>query len=165
MTEMPTPQTFDVANIDKVRHQKRRVFTDTHALPWTEWVMERTWFKLLQVDIKTGGFTMLLKVDANNTAPVHHHIGAIEGWMVEGEFGYGDDRGGAGAYVWEETGAIHMPTTRSGFIMLTIVHGPLAGYNPDGTLSGIIDAELMLKLARDAGAADHIAAPQLYEFA
>lgn len=164
MTEMTNHQQFDIANAEKVRHQTRRVFTDTEALPWLEWVMPRTWFKLLQVDMKTGGFTALIKVGANNIAPVHHHVGAIEGYVLDGEFGYDDDRGAAGAYVWEETGAIHMPTTTKGFTMFMIAHGPLAGYNPDGSLAGIFDGEAMLRMARAGAAADHITAHQLYEF-
>ena len=152
------------STMPQIRHQKKKVFFDPKKLPWTEWVMPRTWFKLLNVDMKTGGFTMLLKVDRDNSAPIHHHLGAIEGIIIEGEFGYDDDRGGPGWYAWEDTGVIHSPTTTSGFVMFTIAHGPLAGYNEDGSIGGFIDAELMLNLARANNAADHISGPLLYEF-
>lgn len=147
-----------------VRHQKVNVFFNPATLPWTPWVMPNTWFKLLNVDLKTGGFTMLLKVGPNTQAPIHHHIGAIEGIMLEGEFGYDEDRGTTGCYVWEETGAIHTPTTTTGFVLYAAVHGPLAGYEEDGRLAGLIDAELMLGLARANNAADHVRVPVLYEF-
>ncbi len=159
MTETPAkPATA------QVRHQKINVFFNPETLPWTPWVMPNTWFKLLNIDLKTGGFTILLKVGPNTQAPLHHHIGAIEGFMLEGEFGYEQDRGSVGWYVWEETGAIHTPTTTSGFVMYAAVHGPLAGYDQDGKLSGLVDAEMMLQLARENNAAAHIRVPTLYEF-
>lgn len=148
----------------RVRHQKTNVFFNPATLPWTDWVMPNTWFKLLNVDLKTGGFTMLLKVGADTQAPIHHHLGAIEGFMLEGEFGYDADRGSAGWYVWEQTGAIHTPTTTTGFVLYATVYGPLAGYEDDGRVAGLIDAELMLGLARANQAADHIRVPVMYEF-
>ncbi|HEY8351204.1 MAG TPA: cupin domain-containing protein, partial [Sphingomonadales bacterium] len=95
----------------KPRHP---AFFDPAKLPWSPWVMEGTWFKLLRVDRKTGGFSMLLKVDPGNEAPVHGHLGAVEAFVIEGEFGYDDDRGGVGSYVYEEAGSIHMPTAPDG---------------------------------------------------
>ncbi|WP_374764109.1 2,4'-dihydroxyacetophenone dioxygenase family protein [Yunchengibacter salinarum] len=131
-------------------------FFDPGTLDWAPWVMEGTWFKLLNVDMKTGGFTMLLKVDADNEAPVHGHLGAVEAYVLEGEFGYEEDRGGVGSYVYEEAGSIHMPTAPDGTVMFAIAHGPLTGYNDDGSIAGVIDASVMLTMAREAGAADHV---------
>ncbi len=132
------------------------VFFNPENLPWSEWVMPGTWFKLLSVNRMIGGFTMLLKVEAGQQAPVHHHIGAIEGIMLEGEFGYDEDRGETGWYIHEPAGAIHEPTTRTGFVMYASVFGPLMGYNDDGSIAGIIDAEVMYKMAVANNAADHI---------
>ncbi len=131
-------------------------FFDPSTLPWSPWVMVGTHFKLLNIDRKSGGFTMLLKVDAGNEAPVHGHPGAVEAYIVEGEFGYEDDRGGVGTYVYEESGAIHEPTSPDGVIMFAVAHGPLVGYNDDGTVAGVVDAKLMYEMALAAGAADHI---------
>lgn len=139
------------------RHQRRRVFLDSASLPWVPWVMPKTWFKLLNIDEKTGGFTILLKVDAPNQAPIHHHFGAIEGYVIEGEFGYGPgDRGAGGAYVFEEGGAIHEPDTDAGFTMFMIAYGPIAGYAEDGSVAGVVDAESMYRLAAQHGVADHV---------
>jgi quercetin dioxygenase-like cupin family protein len=141
----------------KPRHQRRRVFLDPASIPWSPWVMPKTWYKLLNIDEKTGGFTILLRVDAPNQAPIHHHLGAIEGYVIEGEFGYGtDDRGAAGAYVYEEGGAIHEPDTAVGFTMFMIAYGPVAGFGADGSVAGIVDAESMYRLALAHGAAGHL---------
>ncbi|RMF10121.1 MAG: hypothetical protein D6763_06365 [Alphaproteobacteria bacterium] len=131
-------------------------FFDPTELPWSPWVLEGTWFKLLRVDRKTGGFSMLLKVEPGNEAPIHGHLGAVEAYVIDGEFGYDDDRGGAGSYVYEEAGSIHMPTSPDGVVMFAVAHGPLVGYNDDGSVAAIVDGKLMYQLARENDAADHI---------
>lgn len=134
----------------------RPAFFDTGTLPWAPWVMEGTHFKLLNVDLKTGGFSMLLKVDPDNEAPVHGHLGAVEAFVLEGEFGYEEDRGGPGSYVYEAAGSIHRPTSPQGTIMFAIVHGPILGYEDDGSPAAAVDAGFMLRLAREHGVADHL---------
>lgn len=140
----------------KVIKPDHPAFFDPASLPWTPWVMEGTWFKLMRVDKKTGGFSMILKVDKGNEAPIHGHLGAVEAFVIEGEFGYEDDRGGEGSYVYEEAGSIHMPTSPDGVTMFAIVYGPLVGYNDDGSVAAIIDGKLMFQLARDNNAVGHI---------
>jgi len=135
----------------------RPAFFDTNNLAWSPWVMDGTHFKLLNVDTKTGGFSMLLKVDADNDAPVHGHLGAVEAFVIEGGFGYEEDRGGVGSYVYEAAGSIHQPTSPEGSIMFAVVHGPIVGYQDNGEIDGIVDAEFMLKLAREHNTADHLA--------
>lgn len=132
------------------------VFFDTKALPWTPWVIEGTHFKLLRVDPLTGGFTMLLKVDPGNEAPVHGHIGAVEAYVVDGEFGYEEDRGGVGAYVFEPAGARHEPTSPDGAVMFAVIHGPLVGYDEHGNVAAVVDGAAMYELARAAGAHNHL---------
>ncbi|WP_138378908.1 2,4'-dihydroxyacetophenone dioxygenase family protein [Luteithermobacter gelatinilyticus] len=135
----------------------RKAFLDTHKLPWTNWVMEGTYFKLLNINEMTGGFTIMLKVDPGIEAPVHHHIGGIEAYVTEGEFGYGDDdRGGVGSYVLEASGSIHQPDSPDGTTMFAIAHGPLVGYNEDGSIAVVVDARLMYEMAKANNAADHI---------
>lgn len=138
----------------------RKAFFDVNALPWLDWVMEETWFKLLNINPICGGFTMLLKVGPNNTAPVHGHVGSVEGILLEGGFGYGEDRGRAGWYVREPGGINHIPDTDGdGMVMFATVNGPLTGYNPDGSLAIVVDAKLMYELAAKGNAADHIDKP------
>ena len=139
------------------RRPERKAFFDTHSIPWSPWVMPGTEFKLLHVNKENGGWSMMLKVEPGRVADLHHHIGSIEGYIVSGGFGYGsDDCGGPGSYVFEEAEAIHEPHTEDGFEMFAIFNGPLAGYHPDGTLSGVADATTMVELARDNNALAHI---------
>ncbi|MEX6723736.1 2,4'-dihydroxyacetophenone dioxygenase family protein [Parapedomonas caeni] len=136
-------------------------FFDTSTLPWKPWVMEGTHYKLLSINPRTGGFTMLLKVDAGNEAPVHGHLGTVEAYIVEGGFGYGADRGRVGAYVLEEGGINHQPDTdNDGVVMFAVAHGPLCGFNEDGSIAAVVDGKLMYQRAREHGVAGHIAKPE-----
>ncbi|KQX26037.1 MULTISPECIES: cupin domain-containing protein [unclassified Sphingomonas] len=138
----------------------RPAFYDVGQLPWLDWVMPETWFKLLNVNPLTGGFTLLLKVGPSNEAPVHGHIGGVEGILLEGGFGYGEDRGRAGWYVREAGGINHIPDTDpDGMVMFATVNGPLVGYHADGSVAAIVDGKLMYEMAEAGGAADHIDKP------
>ncbi len=142
----------------------KSAFFDASKLPWADWVMPGTWFKLLNVNPITGGFTMLLKVEASNEAPVHGHLGAVEGIILEGGFSYDEDHGYTGNYVYEGAGIRHEPNTHAGgLVMFAVVHGPLCGYNGDGSVAGIVDARKMYDMAVAAGAADHIEKPAHWE--
>lgn len=156
-TETTTLATRAKTTTLKPRKPSRPAFFDSNKLPWAPWVMDGTHFKLLNIDKKSGGFTMLLKVDAGNEAPVHGHVGAVEAYVLEGEFGYDSDRGGAGAYVYEEAASVHMPDTPGGTVMFAVVHGPLVGYNDDGSVAAIVDGKFMYELAAQHGVAGHLA--------
>ncbi len=145
----------EIAGIALTQHDKP-AFIDPETLPWTPWVMDGTYFKLMDVDPKTGGFTMFLKVDPGVVAPTHGHVGAIQGVILEGGFAYEDDAGKQGDYICEHGGAIHRPVSPQGCLMFAIGHGPLVGYNPDGTIAAVIDGKMMYDMAMAAGVADHI---------
>jgi 2,4'-dihydroxyacetophenone dioxygenase len=142
-------------------------FFNPNSLAWTPWVMPGTWFKLLNLNPITGGFSMLLKVSADNEAPIHGHIGSVEAYIIEGGFGYGADRGRTGWYIHEAGGINHRPDADiDGVIMFAVAHGPLFGYNPDGSIAGIVDAKAMYALASQAGVAAHLdKAPQWNDLA
>lgn len=132
-------------------------FFDPGTLSWEPWVMEGTYYKLLAVDQKSGGFTLLLKVDPGVTAPIHGHSGAVEGYITKGWMAYGEDsRGNTGYYITEAGGVRHEPTAPDGVEIFAILHGPLVGYDPDGSVSSIVDAKFMYEMATEAGQADHI---------
>jgi len=135
---------------------KYPVFFKPETIPWTEWAMPGTWFKLLYLNDTQGSFTILLKVDPDNEAPIHRHTAAVEAYVIEGEFGYGNDRGGVGSYAYEPSGATHEPTSPGGVIMFAIIHGPILGYNPDGSIAGVIDNDFMYDAAMANNAAGHI---------
>lgn len=136
---------------------ERKEFIDTEAIPWTPWIMPGTYFKLFYVDEASGRFTFLLKVDPGTQAPVHGHIGTAEAFILEGGFFYfEDDKGFPGAYTAELSGAIHQPVSPNGCVMFAVAHGPISGFNPDGSLGGVCDAKMMYELAHQANAADHV---------
>lgn len=139
-------------------HGGASAFLDPETLPWTPWVMPGTHYKLMTVDVRSGGFTMFLKVDPGTVAPVHGHVGAVEGVILEGGFAYDDDAGRAGHYICEHGASVHRPTSPEGCVMFAVLHGPLVGYGEDGAVAGIVDAKAMLDMARAAGVADHIRA-------
>lgn len=137
------------------RHGKD--FVNLAEVPWTPWVMEGTHFKLLAINELSGGFSMLLKVDPGVQAPVHGHLGSAEAYLVEGGFYYEeDDPGHAGYYTYERGGSIHQPVSPQGCVMFAVTHGPLAGCNPDGSVSAVVDCRLMLQLAEANAAAAHV---------
>jgi len=138
----------------------RSAFFNPSSLPWADWVMPGTWFKLLNINPVNGGFSMLLKVSASNEAPIHGHFGAVEGFLLEGGFSYDEDRGRVGDYVYEGAGIRHVPHTHDdGMVMFAVVHGPLGGFHDDGSVAAVVDAKLMYDLAVAANAADHIEKP------
>src|SRR3569623_144299 len=86
------------------------VSCDAAQLAWVPWAMRGTHFKLLHADPDSGRFTLLIKMAANVTAPVHRHVGAVEGYLLDGGFHYHDAphiRFTAGCYLLEHGGAVH----------------------------------------------------------
>lgn len=147
-------------NVFETGRTTHNAFIAQASLPWTPWVMEGTWFRLLNINAVSGGFTMMLKVSPHNEAPLHGHFGAVEGYIVEGDFSYPGDPGHTGDYVYEGAGVRHVPTTgEHGLVMFAVVHGPLGGFHPDGSVAAVVDARLMYELAVSAGAAGHITKP------
>jgi 2,4'-dihydroxyacetophenone dioxygenase len=131
-------------------------FFNPETIAWTPWGMPGTFYKLLHLNEGTGSFTFLLKVEAGISAMTHKHLGEAEAYILDGEFGYGDDRGHAGWYAYESGSAIHTPDSPRGMLIFAISHGPIMGYNPDGSIAGVIDVEWMYETARQNGCADHI---------
>jgi quercetin dioxygenase-like cupin family protein len=98
-------------------------------------------FKLLNADPASGRFTLLIKFDRGAAAPVHRHVGAVEGMVLEGGFHYEDDparRFTAGCYLFEAEGAVHRPVSPEGAILFAVFHGPLEGLDDAGEITGRI---------------------------
>lgn len=149
-------ETVSNDSLPEVTQHTRRAFFDPSDLPWTEWAMPGTYFKLLNLNDIQGSFSMLLKVDPGLDTPIHKHTAGVEAFVLEGEFGYGTDRGGVGSYIFEAAGSIHAPDSPGGTLMFAVVYGPILGYNEDGSIAGVIDNDLMYELACANGAAEHI---------
>ena len=110
-------------------------------MEWVEWAMPGAHFKLLHANAATGGFALLIRFEAGAEAPVHRHVGAVEGYMLEGGFHYKDDpdtRFDAGSYLWENEGAVHQPVSPNGGVMFAVFHGPVEGLDENGNVIGRI---------------------------
>lgn len=104
--------------------------------------MKGAQFKLLSADPKTGRFALLIKLRKGSAAPLHRHVGAVEGYILEGGFHYRDEpsrRFTAGAYLLENEGAVHQPVSPEGAVMFAVFHGPVEGLDEDGKITGRID--------------------------
>jgi 2,4'-dihydroxyacetophenone dioxygenase len=111
-------------------------------LPWLPWAMKGAYFKLLSADAASGRFTLLIKFEKGIAAPMHRHLGAVEGMVLEGGFHYSDDpstRFTAGSYLLERDGAVHQPVSPEGAILFAVFHGPVEGLDEAGGVTGRID--------------------------
>jgi 2,4'-dihydroxyacetophenone dioxygenase len=89
-------------------------------MQWLPWAMPGAHFKLLHANATTGHFTLLIRFEAGAVAPIHRHVGAVEGYMIEGGFYYHDEPErpfNAGCYLWENEGAIHQPVSPNGNVI------------------------------------------------
>ncbi|EDL65590.1 2,4'-dihydroxyacetophenone dioxygenase family protein [Bacillus sp. SG-1] len=135
-----------------------RDFVNPDLIPWTDWLMPGTRFKLLMCDLVSGNFTLLLQVDPGVKAAVHWHLHNTEAFILEGGFYYedSDDKGYKGYYTCESAGAIHEPfTSPEGVTMFAVSHGPIGGYDDDGNLAVMADARLHYYMARDNNAVEY----------
>ena len=111
-------------------------------MDWLPWAMPGAHFKLLHADAVTGRFTLLIKFEAGAAAPIHRHVGAVEGYMLEGGFHYRDEPERpfeTGCYLWESDGAVHQPVSPNGAVMFAVFHGPVEGLDDEGNLTGRIN--------------------------
>lgn len=115
---------------------------DPQQLPWLPWAMRGSHFKLLAADPASGRFSLLIRLEPGLVAPPHRHVGAVEGWILEGGFHYADDpsrRFCAGCYLLEKDGAVHQPVSPEGALMFAVFHGAIEGLDANGRVSGRID--------------------------
>jgi len=101
--------------------------------------MPGAYFKLLSADPDSGCFTLLIRLEQGCAAPVHRHVGAVEGLVLEGGFHYADnpaERYTAGMYLLEKGGAVHQPVSPEGALMFAVFHGPVEGLDSEGQVTG-----------------------------
>lgn len=155
--------TFWMTNPGVTPKGARKEFVNPDDIPWTDWLMPGTQFKLLYCNLVSGAFTLILKVDPGTVATPHWHMGNVQAYLLEGGFYYEeDDPGMAGMYTCEVAGAVHTPIAPDGCVMIAMVEGPIAGYLPDGGLAVVADARLHYYMARDNDAVGHT---QLVDYA
>jgi 2,4'-dihydroxyacetophenone dioxygenase len=135
------------------------IMITTESIPWIPFALEGTFFKPLHLDDDQGKATILLRVPAGAPAAIHKHLAAVEAYVVQGSFSYeGEGSVGPGDYVYEPGGMVHEPIADEGcdLILFVVSQGSIVGIQPDGTLAGIIDNDLIYELALAAGAHRHL---------
>lgn len=129
-------------------------------IPWTPFPMPGTSFKLLNINETTGAASILLYVAENAQAPLHMHCGAAEAFNIFGRWAYEGEAESIGPnhYIYEPAGIVHLPKQEVESLMFGIFHGPIVGYNEDGTVAGVITHELLYDLAAANDAVAHLPA-------
>lgn len=118
------------------------VTCDAKEMTWVPWAMRGAYFKLMNADPKSGRFSLLIKFDPGVKAPMHRHVGAVEGYILEGGFHYHDEphiRFTAGCYLLENDGVVHQPVSPEGALMFAVFHGPVEGLKQDGNVGSHLD--------------------------
>lgn len=145
------------APVEKLLTLPYPTFIRDKEVPWKPWVMEGVEYKLWRVDTMNNGFTISLKVAPGTIAPVHHHLGAIDVYVISGSIYYEkSDIGYAGDIMLEPAGDIHRPVSDEGCELFCVFYGPIAGYDEDGNMAGIVDGVMMRALAEEHGVAGHL---------
>lgn len=139
-------------NITEQKHNVKEFVNPDH-IPWTDWLMPGTQYKLLYCDLASGFFTILLNVDPGTQASVHWHLGTAMAYILKGGFYYHeDDKGDVNnCFTCETGGAVHQPFAPEGCLMLGIMMGPIAGYH-EGKMVVIADAQLHYEMAKQNNA-------------
>lgn len=136
----------------EVEKADQTVLLDPSTIPWTQWKnMEYGEggidFKILDYNEKTGKTTLIMRSSGPTATPIHKHAGEVEVYLIKGHFGYAADGVNpersmyAGWYMREPVDCVHKPFSREAVEMFTIIHGPIIGFDEDGTEVAITTSE------------------------
>jgi 2,4'-dihydroxyacetophenone dioxygenase len=145
----------------KVAIKDNSLFLRTEDVPWTPFVMSGVDFKILHIDLAAGRTTGLFRIAAGTQLPVHEHPDPVQGYIVKGVFAYGADAANeyrevrTGDYFYEPVGTVHRPICPEECIQVTILGGPLVGYDEDGA-KVITTAADIFALAKANNAVGHL---------
>ena len=140
-----------------LRYPDGSLIVRSKEIPWTPWGMPGTQFKLLHCDDASSLLVILLKVEPGTVAGVHKHFGAAHAYIVEGGFGYEHGEVFAGDYMVEAGGVTHTPYSHpDGAVLLGFMHGVVQGFNPDGTIAGVVDVDWYIDAAKKNNAFAHL---------
>jgi quercetin dioxygenase-like cupin family protein len=78
-----------------------------------------------------GGSTVLIKMDANSSFPLHDHQDEEETFVVEGEVKVGKYQLKQGDYLFTPPGTIHASHSKEGCILLALSRKPIKFLNRD----------------------------------
>ena len=100
---------------------------DTAGIEWTQLDFPGVSMKILRQDGRTGGMTVITRMQPGATIPAHSHTHADETvFVLEGDFVEDGVSHGPGSFFAGAAGTVHGPHgTRGGCILLTTFSGPL----------------------------------------
>lgn len=148
---------YEHAMAEKISTGNR--FTDTESIPWTRFVLNGLWFKLLDYDDQRC--TMFVKIDKGAKLAIHQHIAPVEFFLLEGSFGYVDESTGTEhmirklGYMFEPPGTAHRPISPDGCVGISVLHGNIKGFDDDGNETEIGPAEYYRR-AKENNAVAHL---------
>jgi 2,4'-dihydroxyacetophenone dioxygenase len=126
-------------------------------IPWTPWALPGAEFKLLDYDHNHCYVVVLLKISADAPPVLHKHLGAASAYILQGGFGYEHGEVREGDFMVEAGGVSHTPYSHpDGAIMLGFMHGVVQGFNPDGTIAGVVDVDWYIDMAKKNNAFAHL---------
>ncbi len=115
---------------------------------------ETAWFQPCRFDVTTGGFTAVLKALPGTVVPKHYHISTVQGWTLQGSWGYREHDwvAEAGTFIFEPSGESHTlivpEDSAEPAIILFVVSGGLIYTDDDGNFAAYEDGFTILELAR-----------------
>lgn len=100
---------------------------ETAAIEWTPLDFPGVFMKTLRQDSRTGGMTVMTRMQPGATIPAHRHTRADETvYVLEGDFVEDGVAYGPGSFFAGSAGTVHGPhRTAGGCVLLTTFSGPL----------------------------------------
>ncbi|MTD56071.1 cupin domain-containing protein [Amycolatopsis pithecellobii] len=120
----------------------------------SEWqdTADGVWHKVLSVDERTGGFSMMTRMAPGAVFPSHRHQGAIHYYVVYGEVEVQGQPARTGDFGFEQAGAIHDSTiTPIETVCFNHYFGALELLDEKGEVVSVIDWKWAKDQAEKAG--------------
>lgn len=129
----------------------------TSDIPWTAYPDGGPGeFKLLNIDVGSGGWTTLNRFPDGARIPMHLHLGAVEIYTIAGTWSYQEGRLTAGGYAYEPSGVLHEPDSESEVELFIVNHGGNLYFDGEGRFRKWVDAHMLYTAAKANGAVDHL---------
>jgi 2,4'-dihydroxyacetophenone dioxygenase len=111
-------------------------------------------FQACSFNVTSGGFSNLLRLPPGTKLNPHYHVGIVNGYTIQGQWGYLEHpwRATAGTYIYEPPGEMHTLVSDGEEDMITFFHlqGGLIYVDNmnDGNMVGYDDGFTLLEIAR-----------------